>query len=89
MKDAFDRNNSNFDRMITGVDGPTYITDVLHKTYISVDNEGTRAAAVTAILVATDACAEPSPSYRVVLDRPFVYMITDSEGLPIFIGTYE
>lgn len=48
---------------------------------------GTKAAAVTA--VATDAAsAEPPEVHRVVLDRPFVYMIVDTHAnLPLFLGT--
>ncbi|MBO4872128.1 MAG: serpin family protein [Lachnospiraceae bacterium] len=65
------------------------ISDVLHKTHIDVDNEGTRAAAVTAVMV-VGATAVPRPEeiHEVYLDRPFVYMIVDSENsLPLFIGT--
>ena len=65
------------------------ISDVLHKTHIDVDNEGTRAAAVTAVMVAgATAVQRPEEIHEVYLDRPFVYMIIDSENsLPLFIGT--
>ena len=70
-------------------DGNTFVNSVLHKTFISVDNEGTKAAAVTAILMDTATSIEQPQIFYVTLDRPFVYMIVDADGLPVFIGTYE
>jgi serpin B len=62
-----------------------FISGVIHKTFISVDNEGTRAAAVT-VVECKEEC-EYVPDWSVTLDRPFVYMIVDNEtNLPIFIG---
>lgn len=67
--------------------GELFINRVLHKTFIEVDNAGTRAAAVTAVEVATES-AEPTVPKTVKLDRPFLYAIVDNAtGLPIFIGT--
>lgn len=67
---------------------PVCISDVLHKTFISVSEERTKAAAVTAVTtVPTSAQINPTPPKEVILDRPFVYMIVDGETkLPIFIG---
>lgn len=67
--------------------GELFINRVLHKTFIEVDNAGTRAAAVTAVEV-TPECAMPIEPKIVKLDRPFLYAIVDNAtGLPIFIGT--
>ena len=65
-----------------------YISSVIHKTFIEVDREGTRAAAVTAItLDACNAIAVYDPPMYINLDRPFVYAIVDNEtGLPVFLG---
>ena len=70
-------------------DGPLCVSSVLHKTFIEVDNAGTRAAAVTAVIMApTSANPEYVRVERVKLDRPFLYAIVDNAtGLPIFIGT--
>ena len=57
---------------------------MLHKTFISVDEKGTKAAAVTGIEVNK----ESAPA-GIILDRTFVYAIVDSEGLPIFLGVYD
>ena len=65
------------------------IDKVIHKTFIEVNNEGTRAAAVTAVEMRCTAEFDPDRK-SVVLDRPFVYAIVDIEtGLPVFVGTCE
>ena len=61
------------------------ISRVLHKTFISLDNLGTRAGAVT--MIEDSINSAPVISWEVTLDRPFVYMIVDNAtNLPIFIG---
>jgi len=66
---------------------PTLAVDkVIHETWLSIDEEGTEAAAATVVLVyaASAPAAEPVP---VVLDRPFLYRITDQKsGTTLFIG---
>ena len=62
-----------------------YIAEVLHKTYIAVDDKGTKASAATG--VGMEKCADPEDPKQVFLDRPFVYMIIDNATcLPIFMG---
>lgn len=65
------------------------VDDVLHKTYINLNKEGTEAAAVTAVLVKETAMYdEEKITKKVYLNRPFVYAIIDTEsGIPLFIGT--
>lgn len=65
-----------------------YISRVLHKTYIAVDEKGTKAGAATVVEMQKDnAAMMPEEIKTVYLDRPFVYMIIDCEEcLPIFIG---
>ncbi|MCD8216146.1 MAG: hypothetical protein LUC97_10985 [Clostridiales bacterium] len=68
-----------------------YISDVFHKTYISVDEEGTEAAAVTAlILMETSAAPDLEEEiYDFNADKPFTYFIRDdSNGEILFIGRY-
>ncbi len=60
---------------------------MLHKTFIQNDRNGTKAAAVTAVEVLTESCAEPCRVEYVILDRPFYYAIIDCKtGLPVFMG---
>ncbi len=63
-----------------------YIASVIHKTDITVDERGTRAGAVT--VIRGDAmAADPSLAKTVTLDRPFVFVIVDTEtGFPVFMG---
>lgn len=86
MPDAFDPLNADFSRMSDGQSG-LYVGEVLHKTVLSLDAHGTKAAAVTGIQ--TLGSAAPSEETKTVhLDRPFVYLILDCEtNLPIFMGT--
>ena len=68
--------------------GNISISRVIHKTYISLDAQGTIAGAATAI-EPTDAGAYiPEDIKTVILDRPFVYMLIDCDtNIPFFIGT--
>ncbi len=91
MKNAFvgDPTSPDFaDFSMMSETDPLYISDVIHKTFIDVEEGGTRAAAVTAVFVATATAMPTEPPKEVILDRPFLYMIVDAEtNLPIFIGT--
>lgn len=61
-----------------------FISDVIHKTYIKVNEEGTEAAAVTAIIFETTS-AGPRDYLR--LDRPFLFAITENSSKSIlFMG---
>lgn len=74
---------------IAGEPGDIYVSQVIHKTHIEVDAEGTKAAAVTAIELRAGAAAPMEHEYRYVqCDRPYVYAIIDNETMaPVFIGT--
>ncbi len=91
MPRAFDSTNAEFANFGLSSVGNIYISQVLHKTHIDLDNSGTRAAAVTAV-IETPNSAEPTDTrnFLIELDRPFVYAIVDTAtGLPIFLGTCE
>ncbi|MDE5564181.1 MAG: serpin family protein, partial [Oscillospiraceae bacterium] len=86
MSTAFGE-DADFSKMAETASGALFIGDVRHKTHIDVFEEGTKAAAVTGVIM-NDCTAAPIPPKKVVLDRPFVYCIVDTEtSLPIFIGT--
>ena len=62
------------------------IGSVHHKTYIDVNRQGTKAAAVTDVMVDGAMEIEDEPPI-LALDRPFVYAIVDmATGMPIFLG---
>lgn len=87
MELAFEAAQADFSGLGTSQAGNIFINRVLHKTYISVGERGTRAGAVT-MVEPGDGAAAPLDLKTVYLDRPFVYMLIDCEaGLPFFIGT--
>jgi len=62
-----------------------FISDVIHKAFVSVDEEGTEAAAATAVEMAESAM--PSEPIEVSVDRPFIFAIRDMEtGAVLFVG---
>ena len=83
---VFDANRAQFSRMI---EGPRrlYIGDVLHKTFLLIDEEGSTAAAVTGIGMAATATMRPKEEFNLVFDRPFVVAIADEKsGTILFLG---
>jgi serpin B len=87
MHDAFDGENADFTNLGTSKDGNLYISRVIHKTKIQVDEKGTKAGAVTAVEIMECTSAEMFEPKIVDLDRPFIYMIVDTEqNFPIFMG---
>ncbi len=66
-----------------------FISDVIHQAYIDVNEEGTLAAAATAVCVAESAVPEEKiPVFRA--DHPFIFMITDDQtGLILFMGRFS
>ena len=88
MTEAFDMYNADFEGLGTSTDGNIYISRVLHKTFISVGEKGTKAGAATIVEMKDGAAGEPTEPKEVYLDRPFVYMLVDCENnIPFFIGT--
>ena len=83
---AFDPDKADFSSLGTSDDGNICISNVTHKTYIEVDDQGTKAAASTETGAVISTSKDTRP--RVCLDRPFLYMIIDTQTkTPIFIGT--
>ena len=88
MTEAFDMYNADFEGLGTSTDGNIYISRVLHKTFISVGEKGTKAGAATIVEMKDGAAAETTEPKEVYLDRPFAYMLVDCENnIPFFIGT--
>lgn len=86
LVDCFNPNSANFSKMGSLEKGNLFIGDVLHKTFIQVDELGTKAGAVTKVEMKTTSM--PLEVKNVILDHPFVYAIIDNEtNLPLFIGT--
>ena len=87
MVSAFDEGSADFKKLGVSEAGNISISRVVHKTFIAVDENGTKAGAAT-IVEMLDGCAlEPEQPKEVYLTRPFVYMLVDCRtGSPFFIG---
>jgi serpin B len=63
------------------------ISAVAHKAYVDVDEQGTEAAAATAIAFRPSAAFRAPPAVTMVVDRPFLFAIIHTPtGLPLFAG---
>ncbi len=89
MKTAFDPNSADFSGM-TG-DKSLVISAAIHKAYIDVDENGTEAAAATAVMMematAMPSQDAPPPPIYFTADHPFLFLIRDnSSGAILFMG---
>ena len=84
MPDVFDQKSADFAGISES--GGIWISELLHKAWIKVDEEGTEAAAVTTLEF--NGAGLPRPSDRVfVADHPFLFVIrNDRTGLILFMG---
>jgi serpin B len=82
MTDAFDPGTADF----SGMDGfrDLFISKAIHQAFISVDENGTEAAAATAIVMSYTSIHDP---LQVTVNRPFIYLIRDKQtGAILFLG---
>lgn len=95
MKRAFTdpraKNGAQFEGMSEATDpmNKLYITKILHKAFVEVNEKGTEAAAATAVIMAVPTSAPISMPFIPVLkaDKPFVYLIRDHKtGAILFMG---
>lgn len=68
------------------LEGPAYITAVSQAVRVAIDEEGVTAAAYVE-LPAAGAAPPPEKIVDFILDRPFLFVIADTSGLPLFAGT--
>ena len=82
---AFDTEKADFRDMFDS--GNMFITDAIHKTYINVNEKGTEAAAVTAVMMAGSAL--PPQPIEVKFNKPFTFVIRDNDnGELLFMGRF-
>ena len=83
MTDAFNPKAADFSGM-TGTKDLTIVA-VVHKAFVEVNEEGTEAAAATAVVAKSEGIAEPPPVFRA--DHPFLFLIRDTKtGAILFLG---
>jgi serpin B len=83
MKAAFEAGVADFSGM-DGATGGLYIDEVYHKAFVAVDEQGTEAAAATAVVVREKSVPPP---VTVSFDRPFMFLVYDMPtGQILFLG---
>lgn len=88
MPTAFIKEEADFSNMGQSDLDIIYINKVKHMTHIEVNEAGTKAGAVISVEVNAPTSVAPQPEINVILDRPFLFSIIDTENnIPVFIGT--
>ncbi|WP_422924247.1 serpin family protein [Singulisphaera sp. PoT] len=85
ISDAFEPDKADF----SGINGKhdLFISDAIHQAFVDVTEEGTEAAAATAIAVGARAAAITAPPIPFRADHPFIYLIRDNAtGSILFLG---
>lgn len=88
MKSAFD-SNADFTGIATAAaaGGNLSVSDVIHKAFVAIDEEGTEAAAATAVIMNRESASIELPPVRFEADHPFVFAIRDvKSGRILFMG---
>ena len=86
MNLLFDQSLCDLSGIGSAASGSLYCDGVYQKTYIEVNRNGTKAAAIT-WADNREKAAAPDETVCIYLDRPFVYAIVDNRtGLPLFLG---
>lgn len=84
ITDVFDPAVSDFSPTTEDTDA-LYLSGAQHDTRVAIDEEGVTAIAYTAMMVC-GAAEPPEDEMDFVLDRPFLFVITSSDALPLFVG---
>lgn len=86
MKSAFESSLADFSPMVQS-NRNLCVSEVKHKTFMEVNEEGTEAAAVTSIgIVATSARIEPTKKFSMDVNKPFLLAIVEQESQQILFA---
>jgi len=86
MADAFDSGRADFTDLYAGY-GKAYISRILHKTFIEVNEEGTEAAAATLVEISRLSSAGEDNGFFMKVNRPFVFLIREvNSNCILFMG---
>ena len=84
MQEAFIPGSANF----SGMSGDALaVSEILQKSFVDVNEQGTEAAAVTTVTVQATAMMRPLPPFEMIVDHPFFFVISDRPtGAILFMG---
>ncbi|MDE7312270.1 MAG: hypothetical protein K2N87_11740 [Eubacterium sp.] len=85
ITDIFDPDVSDFSPMTRNTDG-IILSQAKHAVRVAIDEQGVTAAAYTVMSMTGAGATMPDEVIDFVLDRPFLFIITDAAGLPLFTG---
>lgn len=84
IRDVFDKNNADLSKIISKSDmtslgiGNLYVDTAVHKTYIDLNEKGTKAATVTGFNINAYGAATQPEIVKIEFNKPFVYLIRDA-----------
>ena len=79
---------ANFRKMIQPGQSGLYIGDVLHKAFVKINEEGTEAAASTAVIMMKATSFNPEETFTFTADHPYLFIIQDNaSGTILFMGS--
>lgn len=85
VTDCFDYTVSDFSPLTVDFDEPVWLSEVKHGVRVAIDEEGVTAAAYM-VLPMAGAAMPPEDEIDFVVDRPFIFVVTSEDGLPLFAG---
>lgn len=85
ITDIFDPQASDFSPMTADLDG-IFLSQAEHAVRVAIDEKGCTAAAYTVMAMSGGGSQPPDNVIDFVLNRPFLFVITDAAGLPLFTG---
>lgn len=91
LTDAFNPFKANFSKISNvNLSQNLYISNVIHKAIVEVNESGTEASAATAVIIATrSAMYDDEIPFDFVCDRPFLFIIHEKQNNTIlFMGQY-
>jgi serpin B len=90
LENIFKFSVNNYKNLTSDRKYPMCVSQIFHKAHVIIDEEGTEAAAVTAIIMAGTTSMPPSRTYEFRADHPFIFFIADNAtGAILFMGRYN